>query len=90
VNNGDEHEQENNAVSGKASRNEGSDGKDVSDKVSGNKGGGNKGAQRATSSCIIDYSTIKLSNISSAALNILNTIRSCKSLVRYVKKVRHK
>ncbi|CAF4527343.1 unnamed protein product, partial [Rotaria sp. Silwood2] len=64
VNNGDE--QENKGVGG--------------DKVSGDKNGCDKGVRCATSSCIIDYSTIKLSDIPSAALNILNMIRSCKSL----------
>jgi hypothetical protein len=48
----------------------------------------NKGVGCATSSCILDYSSIKLSDIPLSALNILKTIGSCKSLVRYVKKVR--
>jgi len=51
---------------------------------------GDKGVGCITSSCIFDYSTIKLSDIPPTALNILKTIKSCKSLVRYVKKVRNK
>ncbi|CAF3671087.1 unnamed protein product [Rotaria sordida] len=40
--------------------------------------GDNKSVRRATSSCILDYSTIKLSEIPPSALNILKTIVSCK------------
>lgn len=62
-----------------------------------NKGGGkkdqhvhgSKGVGCATTSCILDYSKIKLPDIPPAALHILKTIGSCKSLVRYVKKVRN-
>ena len=52
--------------------------------------GGNKGVDSATSSYVLDYSTIKLSEIPSSALNILKTIVSCKSAVKYIKKVRNK
>jgi len=50
----------------------------------------NKEVGCTTSSFILDYSSIALSDIPPAALNILKTIVSCKSLVRYVKKVRKK
>jgi hypothetical protein len=50
----------------------------------------NKDVGGAASSFKLNYSTIKLSDIPPAALNILKTIRLCKSLVRYVKKVRSK
>ena len=52
--------------------------------------GGNKSVGRVTPSYILDYSTIKLSEIPSSALNILKTIVSCKLAVRYIKKVRNK
>ena len=52
--------------------------------------GGNKSVGRVTSSYIVDYSTIKLSEIPSSALYILKTIISCKLVVKYIKKVRNK
>ena len=52
--------------------------------------GGNKSIGCVTSSYIVDYSTIKLSEIPSSALNILKTIVSCKLAVKYIKKVRDK
>ena len=48
------------------------------------------GGDDATLSNTLDYCTIKLPDIPPAALSLLKTIASCKSLVRYVKKVRVK
>ena len=42
-----------------------------------------------STSCTYDYSIVKLSDIPLAALKILDTIASCKSLVRFTKKVRN-
>lgn len=42
------------------------------------------------SSLVIDYSTVQLSGIPLSAVNVLKVIASCKSLVRYIKKVRTK
>ncbi|CAF2868573.1 unnamed protein product [Rotaria sp. Silwood2] len=49
-----------------------------------------RGGLRVVSSNILDYSIVKLLDVPLAAFKILKTIESCKSLVRYLKKVRNK
>ncbi len=60
------------------------------DREHNQKGKGDGKNNKDIESCTLDYSTIKLSEIPSAALNVLKTTGSCKSLIRYIKKVINK